>query len=195
MIIIPPKLKILAGFRADEDVSMDQIIAALEKKQLRIPATQISNARERGAKFQRLLNDREQNLPDQSFEDRFRDVARSEEGEQLLTQMHRAERDGDFVNLSASENQSDQARPTASGAAFTSKEQAKEVFLQEVKKLQDSGITYDLAYNTAAQTQPGKSAWEFWKIAAEKEKNLPVIIRTPPQLPAAAQTKFSDYNA
>src|ERR1700693_277903 len=104
MIIIPPKLKILAGFKPDEDVTWDQIIAALEKMKPGIPATEINNVRERQAKFQRLLNEREQALPNESYETRFKEVVNSAEGAQLWDQMHQPEIAENFGNSTAISN-------------------------------------------------------------------------------------------
>jgi hypothetical protein len=164
---VPPRLKLLAGFKADEDVTMDQVIEALEKarpvdnanaadlarqwaEERRARATmvidglvktgkvmikdraagieqlcnagdrfdaaaaQLANARaivktepkskglsgqhaqvvegerERTARFQQLMDARQREFPNETYEDCFRTVANSNEGSQLFAQMSRA---------------------------------------------------------------------------------------------------------
>jgi len=166
---VPPRLKLLAGFKEDDEVTMDQVIEALEKarpvdkanearpdleqqlaEERRARATvvidclvkagkvitkdrsacieQLCNAgdkfdetaahlgnagatvkteprtrglagqhakvvegeRERTARFQQLMDARQQDFPNETYEDRFRTVANSNEGAQLFAQMSRA---------------------------------------------------------------------------------------------------------
>lgn len=142
MKIIPDKLKILAGFKA------------------------------RQAKFQSLMSKRQQNLPNECYEDRFIAVADSEEGKQLFAQMHRPETDE--ANLT---NQS-----SVEVAGFRTKEEAQQAFLAHVEALTSKGITRDDAWRTAAWTEPGKSAYYAWKVLSSAER--PEIVRTPPPQPS-----------
>jgi len=167
---IPPRLKVLAGFKEDDDVTMDQVIAALEKarpvdsaneatradlelqlaNERRARATAVvdglvkagqlitkdrpgcieelcnsgdqfdrkaaelanaraviktesktrglagqhakvvENERERTARLQELMDARQQDFPNETYEDRFRAVANSNEGAQLFAQMQRS---------------------------------------------------------------------------------------------------------
>jgi hypothetical protein len=165
---VPPRLKLIAGFKEDEDVTMEQVIEALEKahpvdtaneslihleeqlaNERRSRATllvdalvksgkvitkdrpacieQLCNAgdkfdetaadlgnahpavkteprtrglagqhakvvegeRERTARFQQLMDTRQRDFPNETYEDRFRTVANSNEGAQLFAQMTR----------------------------------------------------------------------------------------------------------
>jgi hypothetical protein len=166
---VPPRLKILAGFKEDEEVTMEQVIAALEKarpvdnaneasradlerqlanerrarattvvdalvkagrvvtrdrpacieqlcnagEQFDRKAAELGNARaviktearsrglagqhakvvegerERTARLQELMDARQKEFPNETYEDRFRAVATSNEGAQLFAQMRR----------------------------------------------------------------------------------------------------------
>jgi hypothetical protein len=167
---IPARLKVLAGFKEDEDVTMEQVIAALEKArpvnkaneaarvdlerqlanerraraasvvdalvkagrvitrdragcieqlcnagdQFEERAAELGNARplvkteaksrglagqhakvvegerERTARLQELMDARQKNFPNETYEERFRAVANSNEGAQLFVQMRRS---------------------------------------------------------------------------------------------------------
>jgi hypothetical protein len=167
--LVPPKLKVLAGFKEDDEVTMEEVIAALEKgravdqpnvsertrlerrvrDERRARATvvidslvktgriimkdragcieQLCNAgdqfeeraaelanvrpaiktearssnlagqhakvvegeRERAARFQELMDQRQKDFPNETYEDRFRAIANSNEGVQLFAQMRR----------------------------------------------------------------------------------------------------------
>lgn len=182
-MIIPPKLKILAGFKADDDVTIEQIIAALEKQNLRQPATQISNVRQ---KFQSLMNEREQEFPDEAYDARFVAVATSDKGQQLLTQMARPESAEENLGNQFSD-QAEKAPLSAAGSGFggfKSKEEAKQTFMAHVEELQGKGLNRNVAWSTAAATEPGKSAYLAWKTLAAAER--PEIVRTPPSQPSDA---------
>jgi hypothetical protein len=165
--IVPPRLKILAGFKEDEEVTMDEVIAELEKArpvdkaneaaleqqlaaerraratsvvdtlvragrvitrdraacieqlcnagdQFDEQAAQLGNARplvktearsnglagqharvveserERTARLQELMDSRQRDFPNETYEERFRAVANSNEGVQLFAQMRRS---------------------------------------------------------------------------------------------------------
>jgi hypothetical protein len=167
--IVPARLKVLAGYKEDEDVSMEQVIEALEKARtvnqgnakvselteqlanerrgrasavvdglvrggrivtkdreacieelcnagdgFEAAAARLGNARvivktepksrglagmharvvegerERTARFQQLMDMREREFPNENYDERFRIVANSNEGAQLLAQMSRA---------------------------------------------------------------------------------------------------------
>lgn len=196
-MIIPPQLKILAGFKADEDVTIDQIISALEKQNLRQKPTstsektdvanQAAEERSRGARFQSLMSNRQQEFPNESYEDRFSSITHSKEGQRLFAQMHRPE----IANQSSipAENAN---RANVGDSPYRTSEQARQAFLAEVEKLVNKGLDRDTAWATAAHHEPGASAWKFWKIAAQKEKNLPTVHRMPPPTPAAAHSEFAD---
>jgi len=162
--VVPPRLKLIAGFKEDDDVTMEQVLDALEKarpvdkaneadlgqqlaNERRARATtvidalvkagkivtkdraacieQLCNAgdkfdetaaqfsntrllvkteakskglagrhakvvedeRERTARFQQLMDARQKDFPNETYEDRFRTVATSNEGAQLFAQM------------------------------------------------------------------------------------------------------------
>ena len=167
--IVPPRLKLLAGFKEDDEVTMEEVIAALEKRrpvdkaneatragleqqlanerraraiavvdslvkagrvitrdraacieqlcnagdEFDEKAAQLGNARvavkteprtkglagqhakvvegerERTAQFQQLMDARQKDFPNETYEDRFRSVANSNEGAQLFAQMKR----------------------------------------------------------------------------------------------------------
>jgi hypothetical protein len=172
---VPPRLKLIAGFKEDDDVTMEQVLDALEKgrstdkaneagaaraeleqqlanerraratvvvdglvkagkvitrdrtacieqlcnagNQFESTAAQLGNARtlvkteprskglagqhakvvegerERTATFQQLMDARQRDFPNETYEDRFRAVANSNEGSQLFAQMSRAGQD------------------------------------------------------------------------------------------------------
>jgi hypothetical protein len=159
MKIIPPKLKILAGFKADADVTIEQIIAALEKNQ----------EGSRRVKFQSLMSKREQQLPNESFDARFNAVINSEDGKQLFAQMHVPE--SNLTNQSSVEV-----------AGFRTKEEAKQAFLAHVEALSSKGLGREDAWRTAAGTEPGKSAYYAWKLLSAAQR--PEIIRTHPPQPS-----------
>jgi hypothetical protein len=167
---VPPRLKLLAGFKEDEDVTMEQVIAALEKgrpvdtaneviraelelqlanerraraiavveslvkagrlvtkdrsasieqlcnagDQFEVKAGELANTRaviktepmtrglagqhakvvegerERTARLQELMDARHRDFPNETYEDRFRAIANSNEGAQLFAQMRRS---------------------------------------------------------------------------------------------------------
>jgi hypothetical protein len=182
-MIIPPKLKILAGFKADDNtVTMEQIIAALEKKQP--PATTKTtssaqtiangrakhavinaNARRRQARILQLINERQSRSPDDSYEGHFNAIADSEEGRQLFAQMHLANSDSESRNEPGATSKD--ANSPVNG--YTSKEQAKAAFMAEAEKLY-SKLSYSDAWATASRVEPGKGAYEAWKTFSDREK-------------------------
>ena len=158
-------------------MTIEQIIAALEKKNLRQTAS-ISNERPvtlqtRQAKFQSLVKEREQELPNESYEDRFNAVADTQEGQQLLNQMHRP--------TTAEENQSDKppVPATAGVGLYRTKEEARSAFKQAVEELLKRGLTRDQAWSTAAHTT-GKDAYLSWKTLAAAELPEKIIGATTP---------------
>jgi hypothetical protein len=112
MIIIPSKLKVIAGFKAGDDVTMEQIQAALEKAHPKASPTSYGS---RGT---------EKSAPDVQIQ----------------------------------------------SEAVTEKEKGRDVFQNEVKKLEDAGHSYDQAWLIAAGREPGKSALEKWVSACNAEK-------------------------
>jgi len=50
----------------------------------------VEGERERAARFQQLMDARQKDFPNESYEDRFRTVANSNEGAQLFAQMSKA---------------------------------------------------------------------------------------------------------
>jgi hypothetical protein len=113
-----------------------------------------AGARERAAKLKSLMDKREQELPNESFEDRFREVANTKAGEELFMEMHRPEAEN-FGNLFAPE-----AGPSAT---VQGKEEAKAIFLTHVHELSKMGLTWEQSLQRAKVEEPGKSAWLAWR--------------------------------
>jgi hypothetical protein len=183
MITIPPKLKILAGFKAEDDVTIDQIIAALEKK--REGADQ--------AKFRALLNQRQQEFPNESYADCFTEVANSDVGQRLFAQMKRSNaNNGNLANQSGFSDDSTSQGSSTDRYDPALEADAKQQFIDLTERLAlERGNTFRAkheAWMHASNTHPqGKKWFKIWKdqqllnkkelLAREQKNRSPHLYR------------------
>jgi hypothetical protein len=186
-MIIPPKLKILAGFKPDEDVTIDQILAALEGQNLRQKPTATSEkpdmanhaaVRERQAQFQSLMNTREQEFSGESFEERFDAVMSSEKGQQLLAQMERPETLDENLGNQQSDASSKSTEPAGEKYDPELHQKSRQEFQDLVERLKLDGTGRDQTerWMHASSVHPiGRKLYSTWQKQALLQKREEMI--------------------